>query len=149
MTIMSIGETDRRGGGCVMIMVKKGIFTSPLDIKLSDPGSFHLTDFIGIGINTIQGILKLIIVYSPIRAEPEIQDWMELVGPTHPGSSRITCGDFNAHSNSWGSRKSSCRRNRLVTAVEIVDMIPLNDGIPTHTSYDRARGLTGSGFCHH
>lgn len=35
-----------------MIMVKKVILNSALEIKLSDLGSFHLTELIGIGINT-------------------------------------------------------------------------------------------------
>lgn len=129
-----------RGGG-VAIMVKREILTSALEIKLSDPGMFCSTDYIGIRIKTIRGTLELVTIYSPIGAEPETQDWQELVGSTEPGVSRITCGDFNAHSCSWGSNKSSCRGNRLALAVEGLDMIPINDGVPTHIStLDRAKG---------
>lgn len=131
-----IHRKDRAGGrgGGVAIMVAEDLITTPLRIEFTNPREFHLLDHLGVKVSTGTGSLEVMVVYCPLGTKLEVDDWKELIEPTNSGGARITCGDFNAHSGTWGASRSNNRGNRLSEALSLCDMIPINDTTPTHVA---------------
>lgn len=124
-------RAEGRGGG-VAILVSKDLVTSPLEINITNPEETYFLDVLGVELSTRVGILEIVGVYSPPGPEPDIDSWRELISPTKHLRLCITSGDFNAHSNAWGSNKSNLRGNRLSAAADLCNMVPLNDKDFTH-----------------
>lgn len=66
---------------------------------------------------------RKVVIYCLTKTELEVDDWMELIGPTNTGEMPITYVDFNAHSTTRGASKSSNIGNRLSEAANLCNMI--------------------------
>lgn len=128
-----------RGGG-VAVLVHRDVLTLSLDLHIPDPDDLFGVDFLGIRVRTVTGFVEIVAVYSSPDFEPESQSWQAILQVASPRNVRVVCGDFNAHSPSWGAMKSNCRGNRLVTAMEECGMIPINDSLPTYIPAPESRG---------
>lgn len=121
-----------RGGG-VAILIENTVVTSALGISLSDPADLQESEFVGINVHTLTGTLELVLVYSPLNSNPEVETWQELLTKTqNNNTNRIICGDFNAHSYSWGCMHANSKGNRISEALEYCNLIPANDKHPTY-----------------
>lgn len=50
------------------------------------------------------------------------------IGSLNNRTQVVVCGDFNAHSMTWGSRYDSCKENRLVRWMEDNNLVLVNEG---------------------
>lgn len=114
-----------------MILTELTLENFCLVIRLTEPIEFIDTDFLRLNIATSSAKLEIVTVYSPTGSEPEMESWEELLRPTDPRNVRVVCGDFNAHSYTWGSQKPDVRGNRLLAASESCNMVVVNDNLPT------------------
>lgn len=78
------------------------------------------------------GPIEVIVIYAPHNLDAEVETWVKLLSPTRVGGHKIVCGDFNAHSPSWGSHSTNNRENKLASAMEECNFIPLNDYMETY-----------------
>ncbi|VEN60735.1 unnamed protein product [Callosobruchus maculatus] len=73
--------------------------------------------------------LSVLSVYRPPSINSTVDDWEAIFA--YAGSSRLIGGDFNAHSQLWGSSNNNSTGNQLLNVCESAELVFMNDGSPT------------------
>nr|CAH7715725.1 unnamed protein product [Callosobruchus chinensis] len=112
------------GSGGVGIFIKEGINFSELNISNNFNPGIEVC-----AITTNNGNLNIASIYKPPDIRVSQRDWCNLFSQfTSP---TIFCGDFNSHHGLWGYDEDDAQGKMLVEAMEIHNLIILNDGRST------------------
>lgn len=110
----------------VAILIKKHFKFKELQI---DANLRQDISICGIEIPYNNNHLKFISVYYPPNLNVNENELINIFSCTN--GSRIVGGDFNAHHATWGSYKNNITGQRVISALDNLDLIILNDGSPT------------------
>lgn len=126
---------DRPGpnvGGGAMILAKRNLIITPIDLN----GRYkEFFDVVAIVLQTETGDMGFVSVYAPPGIDIPPVCWLELMQDLNFCSSLIVCGDFNAHSMSWGACSDSPRGLHILDAMDTFNLVNLNDSVPTHEDF--------------
>lgn len=127
---------DQRQGGGVAILVRRNLLISPITFPND---VLEYVDAIGVTITTSMGKIHFVSVYAPPNIQIPSLIWDRLINTCDRNDSLVICGDFNAHSWTWGSAFCNSRGDDLAEAVEAADLVVLNDSAPTFVPQDGRR----------
>lgn len=127
-------RSDRNSfGGGTLLLIRDKIVVNPIVFR-SDFSEFF--NAVGVMIETDLGKRVIISIYAPPGNNIPLQAWLGFFNEFVNLCPVIICGDFNAHSFSWGASFNSPRGSDLKEVFEFYNLLPLNDSVPTRI--DRA-----------
>lgn len=135
--IMLLSEPYSTAGGNSMITDETGKAAikccSPLHVQQLAAAPMR-----GIAYARIKGV-HIYSCYAPPSDSPDqFEEMLELmVSHARGRSPKIIAGDFNAWAVEWGSRVSNPRGRAVIDAMDMLDLILLNDGIKPTFNNDR------------
>lgn len=115
------------GKAGVAILVKKQFRFKEINFD----GNMYNEDILvcGITLEINQSYISFVSLYRPPNINTLNNDWRNIfMQCSHP---LIIGGDFNAHSNLWGSAKNDQVGRQLINCIEEIDLVILNNGDST------------------
>ncbi|XP_026477730.1 uncharacterized protein LOC113383695 [Ctenocephalides felis] len=119
-------RNDGKGGAALFI--KRSVPYNTIQIKLGtiDPNKCQICG-LSVRLNNLN--LNIVSIYVIPKYYINIHQWNELL--THLPKPVIICGDFNSHHMSWGCNFIDKYGTNLIDAIDINNLVILNNGNPT------------------
>lgn len=119
--------TDQQGGG-VAIAIKDTITYSTIPQLDTISPNLYL---IGVHLSTPKGKIAIISLYKKPNILITLPEWNALLDFCSEDYATLIGGDFNCHSQVWGSDDSCSSGDNLSEALADSNFLSLNDGSPT------------------
>ena len=129
-------RTHSRGGG-ILFLVRKNLAYKVIDKIASPDVTFELC---GLNINNVTPKFNLFACYRTPGYTTTQDTWTQIINcVTDSHDNYILMGDFNAHNVVWNCSQNDTNGNRLLQAIDDVDLYLLNSDSLTHVDFYRRK----------